>query len=107
MVKSYWDERVFKRDTSKLLAYYKHAVPGSYQDGDFHNARYLVWKYKGKKNKLWRRLESKYGVEVKEEWEWPEDEEENKSTDEEVVDDLDGEEERTEDDARKTQEPDL
>jgi hypothetical protein len=34
LAKSYWEEYVFQRDTSKLLAYYKHVVPGSMSDGD-------------------------------------------------------------------------
>ena len=74
LIKSYWEERVFNRDTVKLLAYYKNVVPGSFQDGDEHNARYLVWKYRGNKAKLWRVLEKKYGQEVKEAHEWPEPE---------------------------------
>ena len=28
LVKSYVDERIFKHDVTKLLAYYKHVVPG-------------------------------------------------------------------------------
>jgi hypothetical protein len=64
LVKSWWEERVFDRDTRRLLAYYKHILPGSIQDGDEHNARYLVWKYRGKKDKLWRILEKKYGEPV-------------------------------------------
>ena len=72
LVKSYWEERVFELDTKRLLAYYKHVVPGSMQDGDEHNARYLVWKYRGKKAKLWRSLEKKYGEPVLHEHEWAE-----------------------------------
>ena len=34
MVKSYWDEHIFERDTRRLLAYYKHAIPGSMLDGN-------------------------------------------------------------------------
>lgn len=64
MVKSYVEERVFERDTKRLLLYYKHTVPNSIMDGDEHNARYLVWKYRGKKDRLWKRLESKYGEPV-------------------------------------------
>ena len=74
LIKSYWEERVFERDTRRLLAYYKHVLPGSMSDGDKHNARYLVWKYRGKKEKLWRSLEKKYGEPVLNEWEWPEEE---------------------------------
>jgi hypothetical protein len=61
LVKSYWDDFVLQRDTTRLLAYYKRVVPGSYQDGDFHNARYTAYKYRHKKAKLWRNLEKKYG----------------------------------------------
>ncbi|EJK53760.1 hypothetical protein THAOC_26730, partial [Thalassiosira oceanica] len=63
-------------------------------DGDERQARYLVWKYKGKKEALWRRLEAKYGVKVLNEWEWPEEEEEqgaDGSEEEEEAEDLDGE----------------
>ena len=73
LIKSYWEERVFNRDTRRLLAYYKHVIPGSMSDGDEHNARYLVWKYRGKKEKLWRSLEKKYGEPVLLEYEWPEE----------------------------------
>lgn len=73
LVKSYWEERVFERDTKRLLAYYKHVVPGSMADGDVHTARYLVWKYSKKKKKLWKSLEKKYGEPVLHEWEWPEE----------------------------------
>ena len=64
LFKSYWDDYVLNRDTVRLLAYYKRAVPGSYQDGDFHNARYTCYKYRHKKSKLWRNLEKKYGIPV-------------------------------------------
>jgi hypothetical protein len=64
LTKSYWDEYVLNRDTARLLAYYKHVVPGSYQDGDFHNARYTCYKYRHTKAKLWRNLEKKYGIPV-------------------------------------------
>ena len=62
---------VFERDTRRLLAFYKNVVPGSLSDGDLHNARYLVYKYRGKKEKLWKNLEKKYGAPVLEEHEWP------------------------------------
>jgi hypothetical protein len=83
LVKSWWEERVFERDTRRLLAYYKHALPGTMQDGDLHNSRYLVWKYRGKKDKLWRSLEKKYGFEVLYEHEWPEEEEKEEGGEEE------------------------
>ena len=61
-------------------------------DGDLHNARYLVWKYRGKKEKLWRNLEKKYGEPVLHEWEWPEPEEEaEQPAAEEEPEDLDEE----------------
>ena len=72
LFKSWYEERVFVRDTARLLAYYKNVVPGSISDGDIHNAHYLVYKYRGKKEKLWKNLEKKYGVAVLEEHEWPE-----------------------------------
>ena len=61
---------MFERDTRRLLAYYKHVIPGSMSDGDLQNARYLVWKYRYKKQKLWNNLEKKYGEPVLEENEW-------------------------------------
>jgi hypothetical protein len=91
LVKSYWEEHVFKRDTRKLLAYYKHALPGSFADGDELNARYLVWKYRGKKDKLWKRLEKKYGVPVREVHEWG-DEAEGDRDEEVEEEDLDAKE---------------
>jgi hypothetical protein len=71
LVKSYWEDHVFKRDTARLLAYYKHIIPGSIQDGDYDTARYLVWKYRGKSDKLWKNLEKKYGEPVLDTHEWP------------------------------------
>jgi hypothetical protein len=94
LVKSYVEERIFQRDTERVLAYYKRAAPNSLHDGNEHGARYLVWKYKGKKDKLWRRLEAKYGMPVKHAWEWDDDEAgENDGTknDEEEAEDLDSE----------------
>ena len=70
LVKSWWEERVFERDTRRLLAYYKHVLPGSMLDGDFQNARYVVYKYRNKKERLWRGLEKKYDVPVFLEHEW-------------------------------------
>ena len=105
MVKSYVEERVFERDTKRLFAYYKHVVPGSIMDGDEHNARYLVWKYRGKKNKLWKRLETKYGEPVLEIHEYPEEEEVNEE--EEDVENLDESTEDGEKRAESETEPDL
>ena len=102
LVKSYWEDRVFERDTKRLLAYYKHVIPGSMSDGDLQNARYLVWKYRGKKEKLWKSLEKKYGEPVLHEWEWPEEEEAaDDGTEEEA------EEENLDDAEEQAQEPDL
>ena len=91
LVKSFVEERIFERDTQRVLAYYKHAAPNSFHDGDERQARYLVWKYKGKKDKLWRRLETKYNVPVKHAWEWEDDEEDAEKKEEDEPEDLDGE----------------
>lgn len=61
LVKSFIEDRIRERDVKRLLGFYKQNVPGSINDGDRNNAYYLCWKYKGKKDKLWKRLESKYG----------------------------------------------
>jgi len=89
MVKSYVEEKVFERDVKRLLAYYKHAMPNTIADGDVNNARYVIWKYKGKKEKLWKRLESKYDIPVLHAHEWPEDEvnEEPEEEEEQNLDD--------------------
>jgi hypothetical protein len=42
-----------------------------------------VWKYRNKKEKLWRGLEKKYGEPVLHEHEWPEEVEEEKAEEEE------------------------
>ena len=91
LVKSYVEERIFERDTQRVLAYYKHAAANSFHDGDERQARYLVWKYKGKKDKLWRRLETKYQVPVRHAWEWEDEEEggDSKEEKEEEAEDLD------------------
>jgi len=93
LVKSYVEERIFDRDIQRVLAYYTHAAANSFHDGDERQARYLVWKYKGKKDALWRRLEAKYGVQVKHAWEWDDDEENGNGAkdDDEAAEDLDGE----------------
>ncbi len=72
LVKSWWEDHVFKRDTRRLLAYYKNVIPGSLSDGDLHNARYVVYKYRNKKEKLWKNLEKKYGIPALQEDEWAE-----------------------------------
>ncbi|KAK1744072.1 hypothetical protein QTG54_005669 [Skeletonema marinoi] len=84
------------RDTQRVLAYYKHAAANSFHDGDERQARYIVWKYKGKKDALWRRLEAKYGVPVKHAWEWDDEEEDGAKDDDEAAEDLDGEGEECE-----------
>jgi len=68
--KSYWDEYSFNRDTTKLLAYYKHVVPDSIADGDLNSARHIVWKHRHNRKRLWEKLEKKYGVPVREAHEW-------------------------------------
>jgi hypothetical protein len=96
LVKSYVEERIFDRDTQRVLAYYKHAAPNSFHDGDERQARYLVWKYKGKKDALWRRLEAKYAVPVKHAWEWDDEEEEKAKDEDDAAEDLDDGEESDE-----------
>lgn len=105
MVKSYVEERVFERDTKRLLTYYKHVVPNSIMDGDEHNARYLVWKYRGKKDRLWKRLENKYGEPVLQthEYEALEDSKEE----EEDVENLDETAEEGSEEAKSEEAPDL
>ena len=70
LFKSWNDERILERDTRRLLAYYKHVLPGSMLDGDENNARYVAYKYRNKKEKLWRGLEKKYDIPVLQEDEW-------------------------------------
>jgi hypothetical protein len=70
LVRSYWEEYVLERDTKKLLNYYKHAIPGSIADGDERNARFIVYKYRDNKQKLWDHLEKKYGIPVLEPHQW-------------------------------------
>eukprot|EP00984_Skeletonema_dohrnii_P004321 scaffold1532_cov111-Skeletonema_dohrnii-CCMP3373.AAC.1 len=64
LVKSYVEERIFEfeRIPSVCWPIYKHAAVNSFHDGDERQARYLVWKYKGRKDALWRR---RSGVPVK------------------------------------------
>lgn len=110
LFKSYWDEHVLNRDAARLLAFYKHVVPGSFHDGDEHSARYTCYKYRNKKEKLWRNLEKKYGVPVLIVHEYAEMRKDEAAAatepDDETVDLDDGEEEIKTEDA--TQEaPDL
>ena len=88
-MKSWWEDRVFERDTRRLLAYYKHVLPGSMLDGDVQNARYVVYKYRNKKNKLWRGLEKKYDVPVLLEHEWEDYKENEGEEDGDEHEDLD------------------
>lgn len=64
LFKSWYDDYVLERDTKRLLAFYHHTLRGSIYDGDVHNARYTCYKFRFKKQKLWKKLESKYGVPV-------------------------------------------
>lgn len=107
LVKSYVEEKVFERDTHRLLMYYKHAAPGSLADGDEYNARYLVWKYRGKKKKLWERLEKKYEVPVRHAHEWEVEKVESAKAEE--VENLDETSKETSDDKDEAKEdtPDL
>lgn len=109
LIKSYWEERVFDRDTNRLLAYYKFTVPGSFQDGDNHNARYLVWKYRKNKEKLWRVLEKKYGEPVLQAHEYPDVVEEEPSEDgeEQNLDDEESSKDEQEQQQQQDDEPDL
>jgi hypothetical protein len=93
MARSYYEEYSFKRDVKRLLAYYEHIVPGTISDGDEQNARYLVWKYRSKKERLWKILEKKYGEPVLYANEWPDDVVRDKTTSEEEAVDLDAAEE--------------
>lgn len=88
-VKSYWEDKVFERDTRRLLAYYKHVLPGSMLDGDVNNARYVIYKYRNKKEKLWKGLEKKYDIPVYLEDEWEDYLEQQEDGDE--AEDLDDE----------------
>ncbi len=58
------EDRIREHDVKRILAFYKHNASGTISDGDRHNAYYLCWKYKGKKDRLWKRLEKKYGQPV-------------------------------------------
>jgi len=86
LVKSYWEDHVLERDTRRLLAYYKHVLPGSMLDGDVQNARYVAYKYRNKKHKLWKGLEKKYEVPVFLEHEWEDWKEDDESEDHEDLD---------------------
>jgi hypothetical protein len=70
LLKSYWEEYVLNRDTAKLLAYYRHVLPGSISDGDHRNAMHIVYRYRHNKAALWKKIETKYGVPMREAHEW-------------------------------------
>jgi hypothetical protein len=106
-VRSYYEEHVFKRDTERVLAYYKHILPGSMHDGDVDGARYVVWKYRSKKEQLWRLLEKKYEVPVRQADEWADYDDGKGSTDDEETLDLDDIPEEEKADADSKGEPDL
>jgi len=72
-IRAYWVEYTNSRDVKRLLHYYKIAAPNTFHDGDNWNARYLIWKYKGRRHVLWRRLEAKYDVPVPETWDGEDD----------------------------------
>lgn len=89
MAKSYLGERERERCAEKVLAFYKHATPNTINDGDKNNAHYTCYKYRGKTDKLYRKLERKYGIAVREVHEW--DDEEEEKPEEEQEENLDGE----------------
>jgi len=97
LVKSYLEEYFFDRDVDRLVAYYSHVMPDSMMAGDRHNAMGVVWKYRYNKQKLWRRLEAKYGVPVRQPWEW-DGVKEDKNEEEPEVEDLDEDEKNQEQD---------
>ena len=70
LFKSYWEEYVLNRDTEKLLAYYRHVLPGSISDGDHRSAMHIVYRYRHNKAALWTKIETKYGVLMREAHEW-------------------------------------
>jgi hypothetical protein len=106
-VRSYWEEHVFKRDTERLLAYYKHVLPGSMHDGDVDGARYVVYRYRYKKAKLWKMLEKKYEEEVRHVGEWGDYDDGKGTTDEETMDLDDVQEDENADVGNGKEEPDL
>ena len=85
------EEYVFERDVAKLLEYYKYVLPDSIHDGDVQHAKYMVYKYRNKKAKLWKVLETKYGIPVSDDYSHLDD-----NGEEEVIE-LDDEESKSED----------
>uniref|UniRef100_A0A7S3Q0Y2 Uncharacterized protein n=1 Tax=Chaetoceros debilis TaxID=122233 RepID=A0A7S3Q0Y2_9STRA len=90
MAKSYLGERERERCAQRVLAFYKHATPNTINDGDKNNAHYTCYKYRGKTDKLYRKLERKYDIPVREVHEW-EDLEDEEEPEEEKEENLDGE----------------
>jgi len=90
MLKSWYGEVTFEKNTKKLLAYYNHVLPESLAADDKRQAQYLVWKYSNNIDLLWRRLEAKYGVPVPDSW--PDDEDDEEENGEEHIVDMDDEE---------------
>lgn len=95
MLKSYVDERMRENCAARVLAFYKRAAPNSINDGDMHHAHYTCYKYRGKTEKLYKKLERKYGIPVKEVHEWEDEEEkeqeESEEQQEENLDEKNGE----------------
>ncbi len=87
MAKSYFGEKSREACAERVLAFYKRASPNSINDGDKHNAHFVCYKYRGRTEKLYKKLEKKYGIPVKEVHEWEDDEEPEKE--EEQEEDLD------------------
>mmetsp|Transcript_10111 Transcript_10111/g.12811 ORF Transcript_10111/g.12811 Transcript_10111/m.12811 type:complete len:833 (+) Transcript_10111:143-2641(+) len=64
LIKSYVDDVIRKNCVQRVLGFYRHNAANTINDGDEYNANYVCYKYKGKKAKLWKRLETKYGAPV-------------------------------------------
>lgn len=83
MVKSYVGERQRELCAAKVLAFYKRAAPNTINDGDEHHAHYTCYKYRGNVEKLYKKLERKYGMPVLEVHEWEDEETTEESSEEE------------------------
>jgi len=91
MAKSYLGEKEREKCALKVLAYYKRAATNSINDGDEHHAHYTCYKYRGKTEKLYKKLERKYGILMREAHEWEDEEEEDVVNEEEEEENLDDE----------------
>lgn len=91
MLKSYVGEKSRENCAAKVLAFYKRAAPNTINDGDIHHAHYTCYKYRGKFDKLYKKLEKKYGFPVREVHEWDDEEEEEDVVEEEQEENLDDE----------------